>query len=95
MLGKLDLHGKVVLDATNVNKWLRIQFMSDFNGCHKEAIVFPVELDVAIERVNRDIRSGIERSDVPATVIRNQFKLFNRGSQSVWKEFNTVKVISR
>lgn len=93
MQGKLDTYGKVVLDATNVNKWLRIQFMAQFNGCHKEAIVFPVELDVAIERVNRDIRSGIARSDVPATVIRNQFKLFNKGALSVYNEFNTVKVI--
>lgn len=94
MQGKLNTYGKVVLDATNVNKWLRIQFMSQFNGYHKEAIFFPIELDVAIERVNKDIRSGIERSDVPENVIRKQHKLLNKGHLSVWNEFNTVKVIS-
>lgn len=93
MQGKLNTHGKVVLDATNVNKWLRIQFMSQFNGCHKEAIFFPIEVDVAIERVNRDIKSGIARSDVPENVIRKQAKLLHRGALSVYNEFNTVKVI--
>lgn len=93
MQGKLGLHGKVVLDATNVNKWLRIQFMSDFNGCHKEAIFFPIEPDVAIERVNKDIENGIERSNVPESVIRKQHKLLNKGTRSMYNEFNTVTII--
>ncbi len=92
MHGKLKLHGMVVLDATNVNKWLRIQFLADFNGCHKEVIFFPIELDVAIERVNADIANGIDRSNVPENVIRKQFKLLDKGTRSIYQEFNTVTI---
>lgn len=95
MQGKLNTYSKVVLDATNVNKWLRIMFMGNFNGCRKEAIFFDIEPEICIKRVKDDIKNGIKRSNVPESVIRKQYKLLNKGTRSMYNEFNTVTVISR
>jgi len=64
MKAKLTLYGKVYLDATNVNKWLRIEFMSDFNYCRKIAVVFNGDEETAIKRINGDITNNIDRSKV-------------------------------
>jgi len=71
MHAALAKHGKTVLDATNVNKWLRIQFMAQFNGCRKEAIFFDTDVEVAINRVQADIERGVDRSNVPKTLSAN------------------------
>lgn len=87
---RLEVYGRAVLDATNVNKWLRIEFMSAFNGSKKIAVVFDVDPEVAIERVSGDISKGVDRSDVPEHVIRKQYKLFQKGLKSLQHEFNRV-----
>jgi len=93
MKAKLVRYGKVVLDATNVNKWLRIEFMSAFKNVRKEAILFDVAVEEAIRRVNADIENNVNRSKVPEEVIRRQFKLLEKGRLSLQHEFNKVKVI--
>ena len=90
MLGILAQHGKVVLDATNVNKFLRIKFMSQFNGHRKVAVVFHTDVEVAKNRVAVDIRDGKDRSNVPANVIERQQKNFERGLKSLDHEFNQI-----
>lgn len=89
----LSKYGITVLDATNVNKWLRIQFMAEFNGCRKEAIFFDTDVEEAIKRVRADIDNGVDRSNVPENVIRKQFKLLNKGTKSMFNEFNKVTIL--
>jgi predicted kinase len=86
----LKRYGKVYLDATNVNKWLRVEFMSDFNGAQKIAIVFESDVEISLERINKDVENGVDRSVVPEEVIRKQYKLFNKGEESLKHEFNKV-----
>jgi len=90
----IDKYGEVVLDATNVDKYRRVKFMSAFNGCRKIALVFPVELDEAIARVQKDIEDGIDRSKVPAKVIKRQHGSFNKGLTSLIHEFNEMRVVA-
>jgi predicted kinase len=92
ILMKLTLrrYGKVYLDATNVNKWLRVEFMSDFNGAQKIAVVFDADVETTIERIKKDIENGIDRPNVPEEVVRKQYKLFKKGEQSLKNEFNKV-----
>lgn len=87
---KLVKYGKVYLDATNVNKFNRISLMSNFNGYKKIAVVFNVDVETAIDRVNRDITKGVDRSNVPEDVIRKQYKQFIKGKSSIKSEFNKV-----
>jgi len=86
----LNRFGKVYLDATNVVKWQRIQFLSDFNYNQKIAVVFDVPLETCIQRVKDDIKNGIDRSNVPEKVIRKFHKLFEKGKNSLEHEFNEV-----
>ncbi len=86
----LKVHGKVYLDATNVVKWQRVQFMSDFNYSRKIAVVFDVPLETCILRVKADILNGVDRSNVPEKVIRKFHKMFEKGKESLEHEFNDV-----
>ena len=54
---KMELRrsGTVYLDATNVNKWLRVEFMSDFNGAQKIAVVFDADVETTVKRIRKDI----------------------------------------
>lgn len=90
MLVALRRYGKVYLDATNVNKWLRVEFMSDFNGAQKIAVVFDSDVETSLERVNKDVENGVDRSAVPEGIIRKQYKLFKKGEASLKSEFNKV-----
>lgn len=89
----LERYGRAVLDATNVTKFLRVQSMSPFNDCRKIALVFDVDVDVAIERVNKDIESEVDRASVPEAVIRKQYKNFKKGLNSLKYEFNKVRYL--
>lgn len=86
----LNRYGKVYLDATNVNKWLRVEFMSEFNGAKKIAIVLDVDVETALSRINSDIKLGIDRAAVPSDVVRKMYKLFKKGERSLRNEFNKV-----
>ena len=86
----LRRYGKVYLDATNVNKWLRVEFMSDFNGAQKIAIVFDVDVETTVKRIEKDIEDGVDRSNVPEAIVRKQYKLFKKGESSLKHEFNKV-----
>ena len=83
-------YGKVYLDATNVNKWLRIEFMAGFNNVQKIAVVFDVDPDVAYERIQNDIKNNVNRADVPRDVVYKYYKLFIKSKKSLKNEFNKV-----
>lgn len=87
----LDQYGSVVLDATNVNRYRRIDFMSKFNGFKKNALVFHENPEVAFSRVKKDIEGNVSRSNVPESVVQRQFADLKRGYKSLIHEFNEVK----
>jgi len=86
----LAKYGKVYFDATNVVKFSRIKFMSQFNDCKKIAVVFDTDVEVAISRVIKDIENNVKRADVPEKIIRKQYKNFRRGSKYLSDEYNKV-----
>jgi len=85
----LATYGKAYLDATNVVKWSRVMFMAGLDG-RKIAVVFDVNVDVAIKRISVDIEKGVDRSNVPEGVVRKFHKMFERGKSSLQHEFNEV-----
>ena len=89
----LEQYGKVVLDATNVTKFLRIRTMAPFSDCRKEALVFDCDPEVAIGRVNKDLEQSVNRSAVPESVIRKQYKNLTKGLKSLKFEFNKVTYV--
>lgn len=93
MLENVQKYGQAVLDATNVNKYQRVQFMAAFNGCKKIAIVFNVDVEEACARVEKDIGEGKDRSNVPPNVVRKQGNNFHAGLSSIEHEFNEVIIV--
>ena len=93
MLDVLKKHGEVVLDATNVNKSLRIRFMSAFNYNKKIALVFNTPIDICKARVSDDIANKVDRSNVPMNIIDKQYTQFNNGKESLQHEFNEIQEI--
>jgi len=86
----LELFGEAYLDATNVHKFSRVEFMASFNDCRKTAIVFEVDPEVAKERIDTDIKNGVNRSNVPHKAVDKMFKNFGRSKKSLANEFNEV-----
>jgi predicted kinase len=69
----------VILDATNVNYYYRKQFIENLPNCVLKAKLFEITPEVAKERIKKDIKNGISRSNVPEDVIErmhNQFTNF-------------------
>lgn len=92
ILDRLNTNKPVVLDATNTYSKLRGQFLQDIpNDVEKIALVFPVpELDIAYDRVKKDIDSGIDRSNVPKDVIERQIQQMNNGLENIKTQFDTI-----
>ena len=64
---------RVALDATNVNTFERRQFLSALPECYREAILFHVEIQESIRRINQDIIARCNRVDVPEEIIYRQY----------------------
>ena len=64
--------------------------MSNFNNCKKIAIIFNGNVNTSVRRIKQDIANNIDRANVPENVIRKQFKLFDRGYNSIKNEFNEI-----
>lgn len=94
LLAKANLYNKAVLDATNVDRGLRIEFFGKnnrYNKMKKVALVIDCDIDIAYGRVCKDIENKKDRSNVPYKAIQRQANKFNKGLVLLWDEFEEVK----
>jgi predicted kinase len=89
-----------VLDATNTKSSLRTQFLKELPAdTHKVAIVFQPKgtdeeiIDKLHGRIQGDLQTGKDRSDVPKEVIQRQLVQFRNGLQNIDKQFDDVEYI--
>lgn len=93
----LKEHGYVLFDAINVTTSGR-KLLKNFRGVHKVAMVFEPNVDLSKERVSRDINEGVDRSNVPMSVIERQFESFKKSVikdlhwDGVWNESAKKKI---
>ncbi len=70
----------VILDATNVGTNNRVNLLNKVKGnnpgvpCY--ATIFDCNPDVSKERIGRDIENGVDRSNVPASVIDRMYSQY-------------------
>lgn len=70
----------VILDATNVRTNNRVELLNSIKGnnpgvpCY--ATVFDCNPDVSKERIGRDIENGVDRANVPASVIDSMYSQY-------------------
>jgi len=63
-----------ILDATNVNTPYRKRFVRDLPPCIKQAKIFECDPVVSRDRIEKDIREGKDRSNVPDWVIERMYE---------------------
>ena len=85
-----------IFDSTCTNSKLRGQFLQDIpNNVEKIAIVFPLpDLDIAYDRVTKDIDNGVDRSNVPKAVIERQIIQFKNDYDKILNEFDEVLYVN-
>ena len=100
VLKNLDQNNLCVLDATNTLSSLRTKFLKQLPAdTHKVAIVFQPKgkdeeiIDKFHKRIQNDLQTGKDRSNVPRDVIQRQLVQFNNGLQNVYKQFDDVEII--
>ena len=76
----------VVLDATNVNTFERRQFLMALPKCYREAILFPTDPLISIQRINEDITHSRKRVDVPIEIIYHQYGDFLYTQKVIYDE---------
>lgn len=84
-----------VLDATNVDRKLRISFIKSIKQImgrpiKTTAIVIDVDPEIAKSRVRKDIENGVDRSNVPDYAIDRMYEKFKNGFDSIESEFDEV-----
>jgi predicted kinase len=77
-------------DATNINTKYRVEFVNKVKK-HSNVkvvyIVFPCDINVSNERIQKDITNGKNRSKVPFGVLEKQKKLYDETmKQDLFKE---------
>ncbi len=86
----LEQNKKVVLDATNVNTKLRKEFMEkilkDFPDTTFTYKLFPTNPELSKKRISQDIALGVDRADVPASVVDRQNDMFIESLKSIDSE---------
>jgi protein phosphatase len=87
---RMKKYNYAVLDATSVDSKLRGQLLEKFPEIETIALVFFVEPKEAFKRVRKDIKSNIDRSDVPEHVIIRQYKKFVEGFADIYTQFDKV-----
>lgn len=95
---KLNTNGLAVLDATNTKSSLRTQFLKNIpEGIRKVAIIFKPEgtdeeiVDKLYNRIQRDLKKGKDRSNVPKEVIARQLQQFKNGLKNIESQFDEVQ----
>jgi len=80
----------VILDACNVNTKFRLEFLSGLPECHKVARVFKIDPGIAYQRIQEDIRKGVDRSNVPESTIYKMYGEFLFTEKALQYEFESV-----
>jgi predicted kinase len=92
VLERLARGEDTVLDATNTVSRNRKNFLEDIpKDAELVAVVFPLpDLGKAFQRIQEDIKNGVDRSDVPFDVIQRQADQYNNGLMNVKDQFDRI-----
>jgi predicted kinase len=66
----------VILDATNVSTYYRNLFIKDLPPCYLIAKIFNIKPQVAYNRIVKDIKNNVCRSNVPEEVVYRMYGEF-------------------
>ena len=78
------------LDATNINNKMRKKFINRIknkpNVDEIEYLVFPIDIYLSYQRIQKDLKENVERSRVPYEVLERQVNMYFDSLKSIEKE---------
>lgn len=83
-------------DATNVNPRYRKEFVDQFKGMEDVKIIYvvmPADVNVSFQRIKRDLKAKIDRSEVPSYVLSRQLGMYNSSVKSNFEGENVQEII--
>ena len=92
----------VVLDATNVNRYTRVKFLSNIKSRYNSSsdefktvgVIYPyVDVDEARQRIEKDLQNR-DRSDVPMNVLNRQQKNLMDSMKQGFTDLDKLKIIN-
>jgi len=73
----------VILDATNVNSTYRSLFLEGLPPCILQAKIFRANPEDCWERIQNDLKKGVDRANVPKEVIDRMYTDFTQTTQII------------
>lgn len=82
--------GIAILDATNTVSKNRKSFLKSLpDDVTTIAVVFPLpDIDLAFERIQKDVKNGVDRCKVPIEVIQRQAEQMKNGLSNIKDQFD-------
>jgi len=96
ILERLAKGEDTILDATNVISKYRKQFLNGIpKGIELVAVVFPLpDIDESFKRIQKDLKEGVDRSNVPLHIIQRQAESYERGIGNLKDQFDKIIFIN-
>ena len=94
--GAVKQDKNVFLDATNVNTKNRKKLVNKYKNNPNVVIqyyILPADVKVSYERIQNDLKNGVNRSNVPMEVLERQFKMYQETLDSGFVGENVQSVI--
>ena len=91
----LDTKGIAVLDGTNTSSYYRNLNLKEFNDLdiEKIALVFPANVKVSYDRIQQQLKKGIDRANVPYSVVQRQYEELTQGYSDLKFQFDKIKKV--
>ncbi len=86
----------VFYDATNVNGALRRNFVNRYKNNPNVTIqyyILPADVKLSYQRIQKDIKNGVNRSNVPMEVLERQYKMYQKSLEKGFDDENVHDII--
>ena len=82
-------------DATNVNTEFRKKFVNQFEGTDVKIIyvIIPADTHTSLQRIKKDLKNKVERSDVPSHAIIRQYGMYTHSLKINFDGENVQEII--
>lgn len=94
--GAVKQNKNVFLDATNINTKNRKKLVNKYINEPNVVIsyyILPADVKVSYERIQNDLKNGVNRSNVPMEVLERQYKMYKETINSCFAGENVHSIV--
>lgn len=86
VINYLSKEQNVILDSTMTISKRRKEFIKDLPLCFRYAKIFECDKETAKERIKLDIKNGVDRSNVPDSVVDRMYEQFENDKDKIFED---------